>query len=84
MSDEKSDTLPAPHPDTPEWAVQHYNLMLRTYHAVIHAGRIDDAKLLPIRADIADLYKRVKRLESNGSGHWPSEATNPGGGSAEE
>lgn len=85
MSDDKNDTLPAPHPDTPEWAIQHYNLMLRTYQEVVAAGRIDDAKLIPIRADIAHLEKRVKRIEQgNGGGHWPSETTNPGGSEAEE
>ena len=63
MSDETKDTLPAPHPDTPEWAVAHYNLMLRVYNEVVETRRHVDAELLLMRAEIAGLDRRLKVVE---------------------
>lgn len=81
MSDEHEKTLPAPHPETPEWALSHYNLMLRTYQELVESSRNGDSALIAIRAEVADHEKRLKRLEGgNGSPQpWANEDTNPGG-----
>lgn len=63
MSDDHKDTLPAPHPDTPEWAVQHYNLMLRVYNEVVETRRHVDSELLLLRAEIAGIDRRLKIVE---------------------
>jgi hypothetical protein len=68
-------TLPAPHPDTPEWAVQHFNTMVGIYQEWVEARRRDDARMSALEAEQKSLELRVSRIESEYRG---DEVTQPG------
>lgn len=64
MSDDNGhSTLPAPHPATPEWAVDLYNILSRTYHELVQARRREETRLVELRADVVDHERRISRLE---------------------
>jgi len=78
MSDDDDNghsTLPAPHPATPEWAVEHYNTMMKIHQELVMARRRDEARMLEIGAELADHDIRLSRLENEYRGDEP---TNPG------
>ena len=68
-------TLPAPHPATPEWAVQHFNTMMAIHQEWVQARRRDESRMIELQAEVTSLSMRVERLESEYRGDEP---TNPG------
>lgn len=84
ISDEPDDTMPAPHPDTPEWAVHFYNMMLKVHQESVQERRERDAFILEFTAIAHDHEGRLRGIESryarmNGATPVEDPPTNPGG-----